>query len=362
MKARIHWSTVICRRPGRYLSWPTIARRDDGELLVVFSGEREEHSCPYGKTQLIRSADGGETWSEPLTIGDTPLDDRDAGIVVLRSGVIVVSSFTVPTWSRLDGFRTVYPAEQVDAWERSLNTVSDEQRERWLGNWTRRSTDGGRTWEEPVDSIASAPHGPIQLRDGRLLFLGVDHPGEPPYRLLAVESVDEGRSWRHIGTVPQADADHAVAEPHPAELPDGRLVCLWRYQPEQLTEHRCLRQTESGDGGRTWTETHATAILGYPPHLRRLESGALLATYGRRVPPMGHRACLSHDGGASWDTGNEIVLRDDAPDIELPWPATWDLGYPASVELAPGELLTVYYQIAPPDRKPSIQATRWSLN
>ena len=77
---------------------------------------------------------------------------------------------------------------------------------------------------------------------------------------------------------------------------------------------------------------------------------------------MGHRACLSLDGGASWDTGNEIVLRDDAPDIELPWPATWDLGYPASVELAPGELLTVYYQIAPPDRKPSIQATRWSLN
>ncbi len=77
---------------------------------------------------------------------------------------------------------------------------------------------------------------------------------------------------------------------------------------------------------------------------------------------MGHRACLSHDGGASWDTGNEIVLRDDAPDMELPWPATWDLGYPASVELAPGELLTVYYQIAPPDLKPRIQATRWSLS
>ena len=38
------------------------------------------------------------------------------------------------------------------------------------------------------------------------------------------------------------------------------------------------------------------------------------------------------------------------------------LGYPASVELAPGELLTVYYQIAPPDRKPSIQATRWSIS
>ena len=336
MKAHIHWSRVICRRPGRYLAWPTIARRENGELLVAFSGEREEHSCPYGKTQLIRSADGGVTWSEPATVADAPLDVRDSGILVLRSGVIVVSLFTVPTWSRLDGFRQIYPAEQVDGWQRYLDTVSHTERQRWLGNWTRRSTDGGRTWEEPVDSIASAPHGPIQLRDGRLLFLGVDAPGEPPYRLLAVESVDEGRSWRRIGTVPLSPADHAVAEPHPAELPDGRLVCLWRYQPEELTEHRYLRQTESDDGGRTWTETHATAILGYPAHLLPLRSGALLATYGRRVPPMGHRACLSHDGGASWDTGNEIVLRDDAPDIELPWPATWDLGYPATVELAAG--------------------------
>ena len=87
--------------------------------------------------------------------------------------------------------------------------------------------------------------------------------------------------------MPLSAADHAVAEPHVAELPDGPLVCLWRYQPEQLTEHRYLRQTESADGGRTWTETHATPILGYPAHLLTLRSGALLATYGRRVPPMG---------------------------------------------------------------------------
>ena len=77
---------------------------------------------------------------------------------------------------------------------------------------------------------------------------------------------------------------------------------------------------------------------------------------------MGHRACLSHDGGASWDTGNEIVVRDDSPrtsSFRGRRPGTW--ATPATVELAPGALLTVYYQIAPPDRKPSIQATRWSL-
>ena len=53
-----------------------------------------------------------------------------------------------------------YPAEQVDGWQRYLDTVSNTERRRWLGNWTCRSTDGGRTWEEPVDSIASAPPRP----------------------------------------------------------------------------------------------------------------------------------------------------------------------------------------------------------
>ena len=56
-------SFVICRQPGRYIGWPTIARTAQGELLVVFSGDREAHVCPFGKTQLVRSRDGGKTWS-----------------------------------------------------------------------------------------------------------------------------------------------------------------------------------------------------------------------------------------------------------------------------------------------------------
>ena len=362
MKTTIHWSKVICRQPDKYLAWPTIARRENGELLVTVSGDREEHACPFGTTQLLRSRDGGETWTEPETINSTPLDDRDAGVIVLRSGVIVVSWFTAPTWDSLDrGDREIYSGEQVAAWRRHLNKVSEADRRRWLGNWTRRSTDGGQTWEPAVNSIASTPHGPIELRDGSLLYVGIGNPPDMRYGLLAVESVDEGRSWQQIGTISLSADDRAVAEPHAVELPDGRLVCLWRYQPEVDVGPRYMRQTESGDGGRTWTETHLTPIDGYPPHLQLLDNGDLLASYGRRVSPMGQRACLSHDGGATWDIENEIVLRDDAPELDLGWPPGWDLGYPATLELEPGELLTVYYQIALPEHKPSIQATRWSL-
>lgn len=89
-------SAVICKQPGRYMGWPTIDRTASGELIVAFSGDREWHVCPYGKTQWIRSRDGGTTWSDPETITDSPIDDRDAGIHALRSGALLVNWFNLP--------------------------------------------------------------------------------------------------------------------------------------------------------------------------------------------------------------------------------------------------------------------------
>ena len=58
--ANIHWSRSICKEPGNYLAWPTVIYTAEGELLVVFSGNRDEHVCPFGKTELIRSSDSGK--------------------------------------------------------------------------------------------------------------------------------------------------------------------------------------------------------------------------------------------------------------------------------------------------------------
>lgn len=369
MSYRIHWSRVICKQPGNYLAWPTIGRKADGELMVVFSGDRETHVCPYGKNQVIRSRDGGETWSEAETINSSPLDDRDTGLLVMRSGAILITwftmtsdpagEFTMTTYSppkSADRRRVSYP-EYYDAWVRHWGKISPEVTERHHGNWSRRSTDGGRTWEPAVDAVVSAPHGPIQLRDDRLLMVGntlID--GKPV--LAAAQSTDEGRSWSMAGSVPFPQDKAAEAlyfnEPHIVELPDGKVVCLIRYEPTSERHNEWyMHQSESADGGQTWTPAHPTPIWGYPPHLVRLDSGPLLATYGHRRPTFGERACLSHDGGVSWDIENEMVLRDDAPNS--------DLGYPASIELEPGEILTVYYQVENEGEKTCLMATRWSL-
>jgi Neuraminidase (sialidase) len=359
---KLRWTKTICRQPGNYLGWPSIARKADGEIMVVFSGDREEHACPYGKIQIVRSLDGGESWSEPITIGNTVLDDRDPGIIVLRSGTIVVSWFNLDfahfSPEDLDQSRWSKSAQMVDGWIRHYRKIPREHVERDSGAWTIRSTDGGNTWEEPVANLTDTPHGPIELADGRLLFVGTTH-SDDLRRIesvaIAVESADEGRTWRQVGEVPMPPKAPNIHlqfdEPSLAETPDGKLVCLARYEDNDRIDGY-LRQSESTDGGKTWTVPQKTSIWGFPPHLVVLSIGDLLATYGYRRRPFGRRACLSRDGGLTWDIEHEIVLKDDAPNS--------DLGYPATLELEPNEYLTVDYQ-AEPREKTVIVATCWSL-
>ena len=53
-------ASVICKQPGKYIGWPSIAKTRSGGLPVVFSAMRDAHVCPYGITQMIRSNDNGK--------------------------------------------------------------------------------------------------------------------------------------------------------------------------------------------------------------------------------------------------------------------------------------------------------------
>ncbi|MCK4991761.1 MAG: exo-alpha-sialidase, partial [Bacteroidales bacterium] len=92
--AEIISTKVICKQAGKYIGWPSITQTRSGELLVVFSGMRDAHVCPFGITQIIRSDDSGKSWTDPVTINNTPLDDRDAGILETRNGTLLVNWFT----------------------------------------------------------------------------------------------------------------------------------------------------------------------------------------------------------------------------------------------------------------------------
>ena len=59
-------------------------------------------------------------------------------------------------------------------------------------------------------------------------------------------------------------------------------------------------QTDSVDGGKTWSIPKPLGFHGSPPHLLRHSSGVLVCVYGYRQPGYGQRAMLSRDDGAMW--------------------------------------------------------------
>ena len=65
----------------RYQAWPTLTRGEDGTLYVGASGHRRNHICPFGTDVMYVSHDEGESWTCPIIINDTWLDNRDAGML-----------------------------------------------------------------------------------------------------------------------------------------------------------------------------------------------------------------------------------------------------------------------------------------
>src|ERR1051325_5275874 len=95
---------VIYQDEKFYSTFPSIVRRDDGELLVAFRrapdrrllGEKGyTHTDPNSYLMLVRSRDGGKTWSnEPELIHAHPFGgSQDPCMVQLRDGSIVCTSY-----------------------------------------------------------------------------------------------------------------------------------------------------------------------------------------------------------------------------------------------------------------------------
>lgn len=222
------------------------------------------------------------------------------------------------------------------------------------------SSDRGATWSEPIPAPVSSPAGPALLAGGDLLYLGKDARAMSEGRILAARSRDGGRGWEIVGTVPllPGTVPGNYHEPHVVELNGGRLLGLIRVEnhPDcDLTRlgvvDFSIMQSESDDGGRTWTTPRPLGFHGSPPQILRHSSGALVCVYGFRQAGFGQRAMISRDGGATWD--HDWVIRADGPDF--------DLGYPKSVEMADGSIFTLYYQRLPGDEKTSLLWSRWQL-
>ena len=335
---------VISRRQENqrnYNAWPSIITLPDGKLLCGWSGDREKHVCPFGKVLTSVSSDGGYTWSEPTVSLNTPLDDRDCGLLY-NDGAIYLTSFNNSKVIQEEWQATHnYSQEEIARYNEYLDTVSDETEKKWLGSLVAVSFDNGRSFGTPFLTPVSSPHGPCVLPDGSVLYIGrtFTDPKEASFPYLpegiwAVKITPDGQvsqPWQVVA--PHPDKTILYCEPHAVATKDGRILLGIRtqnYDSGLFTVHDCF----SFDGGKTFSPPRPLDIDGAPPHYLVTKEGEIVLTYGRRKAPFGQYARVSYDNGETWS--EEIVLRADAPND--------DLGYPCSTQNENGDIVTVYYQ------------------
>ena len=369
-------STIIIHKDGfAYNSHPSITTIDNGDWLAVFGNSRRREKLehppgdPLFRNLLARSSDQGATWTEPYFAPDFNWWGVECpGISQLGNGTVVLTQFRFGWYplglakQRRAAGEPIYlslPGRDHGGWTEDFTDADWSRSQRtWArgyhGLYAHFSVDGGHTFDETVKLDCSpfrdgyTRTGVVELGDGRLAYAVTEHhPPLPKGDTYLLLSGTGGRSWEPpVLMVPSPD--EAYGEPDLAEVAAGQLYCILRT----ATRGGYLQGCRSVDGGAHWSSPEVTPMHGGPGHLLNLDDGRMLCTYGRRIAPFGIRACLSEDGGRTWNIEQEIVIRDDLPN--------GDLGYPTTIEYAPGRLFCCYYG-QEPDGVTCIQGTHVTL-
>ena len=355
----------------------------NGELAAVINEERYPFHHDSGQTLIIRSKDGGKTWSKSKVV--LPWSDTegnwDCGICQLKDGTLIVNMTITGFFKR--GIRP----EGV-SW--SSHPVTKEwgdwswayKMQGCLGTFVTRSTDDGATWSKPMPvNIRPLKHGGCrvgcwEMPNGSLLMglygriHGYEEEGEgESTRSALMRSDDGGFNWEYYSTLaydPASIIDYE--EPAILRLKDGRLVCFLRTHVNPTSDAKNTVVIFSDDDGFSWTPPKWTNIWGYPHEAIPLQDGRYLCVYGYRRPPYGTRGCISEDG-ITWDKKNEFVIREggvpgatitETPGSSRMTPSSgkmraggidWSnpgiyqhIGYPSVAQMPDGTIVAAYHE------------------
>jgi len=360
------------------LTFPGICVLPDGTWITSCRAAPKKQDLKGQHVLVTRSEDQGKSWSEP----DAPYAVPDLGgrPGLFRTGYItsVGPEHTVGD----EGTGLLNVLCWVDQSDPELPFFNEEN-EGLLDCkvFISRSTDSGRTWEEPFFADLS-PYtmptpltGPIlTLKNGELacqIELNKHYDDASPWHHSSVLlfSKDGGRTWGESSRV-TADPENRVFywDQRPSVLADGSLLDLFWTFDRVAAEYLPIHFSVSRNNGRTWTNPASTEVPGQPAQPVELPDGRIVMVYMDRTSRPILKARVSSDGGATWPDATEAVLFDRGPEnqtvkkgsMQDAWSemGKFSLGLPATAALPGGEVLVVFYNGPTTDRT-SIQYVRF---
>ena len=311
---------------------PSLARLDDGRLLLAFRLARGPVRANDGVVVLTSSDDDGLHWQEPKVHYEYP------GWDCLPMGGLVRYSD--------DCVRLIVGRVQLD-----LSLPGDEP---FTGFFTTSidSLDGGLTWSEPGPEIrlfpcwtemygASNPH---ILSDGRFMLAAIGTTGRDEGWQSGVTSSDSGGRGLAPPVIIAQAPDRNFSDTDLVRLPDGRFLAVIR---EHVTRQSFY--SHSSDEGKTWSRVRSTGFKGANHKLVKLRSGAVLCAYRDEDPGRHGVSCsMSEDGGHTWRLVGQLYADPHTP-FHMP---SYVCGYPDLVYTSPDDLTCVLHTY--PDAEGSI--------
>ena len=310
-------------------AWPNLTVLRDGTITATIFGQ-PSHGQVAGAAECWASSDGLFWERRGVPAPNDPSTNRmNVAAGLARNGDLLVLC---------SGWTDVKQPERPK---------QSAFRDAILRTWVCRSSDGGRTWTQHKDFVATEkgwteyiPFGDILVGEdgslhtscygGELIDPTKDGKKTKNGRAWHFRSDDDGRTWRPTSVI-------ALGHNETTLLHLGAKRWLAASRSDAVDLFR------SDDDGETWQGplrvTEKNELNG---HLQRLKDGRLLLSYGSRVKGRyGVLARLSSDEGLTW--GEPLTLIADL--------LSGDCGYPSSIQRPDGSIVTAFYAAGAPDHQ-----------
>lgn len=273
--------------PG-YFGFPGIVQLANGDLIVTAMQSTDEQTTRDGKIVGRRSTDGGATWGTTFTIADTSNDLRDSEIALLSDGTLIVSfcEFTSSgsvnrakvvrstdggtTWSGLISVTTTmvwdFPTAKVvelDSGRLLLPVYGKYTGDTLTSAVLCYSDDSGLTWDELTVMIdgdawgrdAEEPYLCLDRTNGHL-WCGI-RSDTATDGIYLIESSDSGATWTTPVRLFNGSGRPSV------HMTDQRILAI-DYRDTDASQVHGLRF--SGDRGQSWSaasRVNSSVLMSY---------------------------------------------------------------------------------------------------